>query len=108
MTKVTVYKNCSGDIIGFRCEEHSGFARSGKDVICAAVSALVLNTINSIEQFTEDDFEGEQDEKNAVIVFKLAEGYSSEAQLLLRSLVLGLDCIAEDNRKYISITFEEV
>ena len=108
MTKVTVYKNKSGGTVGFKCTDHAGFARYGRDIVCAAVSALVLNTINSIERFTEDAFEGEQDEKNAVITFRLKDGYSKEAVLLLDSLVLGLTSIAEDNRKYISITFEEV
>ena len=56
MTKITVYKNKTGDITGFRCEDHAGFARAGRDIVCAAISALVFNTINSIEQLTEDDF----------------------------------------------------
>ena len=108
MTKVTVYKNNTGDITGFRCEDHSGFARAGKDIVCAAVSALVLNTINSIEKFTEDDFSGTQDEKNAVITFSLEPGYGRDSQLLLNSFVLGISNIMKENKKYLSITFEEV
>ena len=34
---------------------HAGYAEEGYDIICAAVSALTVNTINSIEQFTEED-----------------------------------------------------
>ncbi len=108
MTKVTVYKNSEGDVIGFRCADHAGYAESGSDIVCAAVSALVLNACASIEQLTEDGFEGEEDEENAVISFRLTEGYSSDSVLLLNSLVLGLLNIAEENQEYISITFEEV
>ena len=108
MTKVTVYKNNTGDITGFRCEDHAGFARAGRDIVCAAVSALVLNTINSIEKFTEDDFSGTQDEKNAVITFSLEPGYGRDSQLLLNSCVLGISNIMKENKKYLSITFEEV
>ena len=108
MTKVTVYKTKAGDIKGFKCADHAGFARKGKDIVCAAVSALVLNTINSIEELTSDDFSGEQDEKNAVISFTLKDDFSADSQLLLKSLVLGLTSIEDDNPKYISITFEEV
>ena len=43
MTKITVYKNKTGDITGFRCEDHAGFARAGRDIVCAAISALVFN-----------------------------------------------------------------
>ena len=35
---------------------HAGYAEPGQDIVCAAVSALVINTINAIEAFTEDDF----------------------------------------------------
>mgnify|MGYP004621701119 CR=1 FL=1 len=108
MTKVTVYKNNTGDITGFRCEDHAGFARAGRDIVCAAVSALVLNTINSIEKFTEDDFSGTQDEKNAVITFSLEPGYGRDSQLLLNSFVLGISNIMKEKLKFLSITFEEV
>lgn len=108
MTKITVYKNNAGDITGFRCRGHAGFAGKGKDIVCAAVSVLVLNTINSIEQFTGDVFSGEQDEENAVIDFQLEDGYSEKSQLLLKSMVFGLTNIEAENKKFISITFEEV
>ena len=42
------------DAVGFHCIGHSGYAEAGSDIICAGVSALVINTINSIETFTED------------------------------------------------------
>ena len=108
MTKITVYKNKAGDITGFRCEDHAGFAKKGKDIVCAAISVLVFNTINSIEELTDDSYSGEQDEKNAVIVFSLDSGYSEASQLLLKSFVLGITGIYEENKKYLSITFEEV
>ena len=68
----------------------------------------MLNTINSIEKFTEDDFSGTQDEKNAVITFSLEPGYGRDSQLLLNSFVLGISNIMKENKKYLSITFEEV
>ena len=48
MIEITRIKNEQGENVGFRCYGHAGFARHGKDIVCAAVSALVLNTINSI------------------------------------------------------------
>ena len=108
MTKITVYKYKTGDIEGFRCEDHAGFARKGKDIVCAAISVLVINTINSIEQLTDEDFVCEQDEKNAVISFHLKENHSEKAQLLLQSMVLGLSNVESENKKYISITLQEV
>ena len=33
---------------------HAGYAEEGQDIICAAVSALIVNTVNSVETLTED------------------------------------------------------
>ena len=54
MVKVTVYQNQDDVYYGFRMEGHAGFAAYGNDIVCSAVSALVINTMNSIEQFTDD------------------------------------------------------
>ena len=41
--------------------------RRDHDIICAAVSALAVNTINAIEQFTEDPFEVEEAEDGGLL-----------------------------------------
>ncbi len=96
MIKISVYKNADGKIIGFRCLGHAGFAESGRDIICAAVSALVINTMNSIEHFTSDTFDLKEDEKKGQIDFKIVSDLSNESDLLLNSLFLGLQGIQED------------
>lgn len=110
MIRITIYKDKSNnEIVGFKSEGHAGYANSGKDIICAATSVLVINTINSIEQFTEDvDFECTTDEKNAIIKFMVTANNNKESLVLLKALELGLSQVAQDNPKYISITFEEV
>ena len=50
------FKKEQGQYKSFQIEGHAEYAEEGEDIICAAVSALVINTINSIEQFTEDTF----------------------------------------------------
>ena len=59
MITVTIYKK-SNQYLGFDINGHAGYAEEGSDIICAAVSVLSLNTLNSIEAFTEDEFSGEQ------------------------------------------------
>ncbi len=43
----------------------------GEDVVCAGVSALVINTINSIGNLTEEAFSIDTDEESGQIVFRL-------------------------------------
>lgn len=108
MTRIKIYKSNRNEIVGFRAEGHSGYANAGQDIVCAAISTLVTNTVNSIETFTEDAFDGEVDEKKAIIAFRLKSEASSECAVLLKSFELGVTCIAENNSKYVSVTFEEV
>ena len=110
MTKVTFYQNQEGQFTGFTAEGHSGYARAGEDIVCAAVSALVINTVNSIEQLTEDVCAVESDAERGFINFRLLGDCSRESEILLRSLVLGLSEIESDetNQDYVDIIFEEV
>lgn len=102
MIKISVYNNEDGKIIGFRSAGHAGFASNGQDIICAAVSALVINTVNSIEHFTSDTFDLKENEKKGEIEFKIISQLSNESSLLLNSLILGLQGIMEDyGQKYI-------
>ena len=107
MVNVTIYKK-EGLIEGFHFSGHAGYAEHGKDIVCAGVSALVLNAINSIEEFTEDKFTCEVQEESGDVTFHLVETPSREASLLLDSLVLGVTGIRDTYRKYITLNFREV
>ena len=94
---------------GVELSGHAGYAESGRDIVCAAVSALVLNMANSVEAFTEDGFEGEMDEQTGGGAFHFTAEISPESQLLMNSLVLGLRNIEKEyGERHIIIRFEEV
>ena len=104
MIEITRIKNEQGENIGFRCLGHAGFARHGKDIVCAAVSGLVLNTINSIEAFTEDKFSCAQEEKSGLVEFVIVSEVSKESALLMDSLFLGLTNIQHDyGKRFITV-----
>ena len=106
MTAVTIYKR-SGQYAGFVIEGHAGYGEEGEDIVCAAVSVLSLNTLNSIEAFTEDRFSGE--EKDGDLSCSFPEALSEKAVLLLDSMVLGLTDIQRSyGKSYIRIVFKEV
>lgn len=110
MIKVEFSRNHNNDIVGFEVSGHAGYDNSGKDIICAAVSMLVINTVNSIEAFTDTDIETDSsnDNDDARISAGISGHISNEAAVLLKSLELGLTQAAEGNPKYISITSKEV
>ena len=102
MITVEIRKS-NGEYVGFSSKGHSGYAEEGYDIICSAVSALTVNTINSIEKFTDDAFKAEA--ADGMVRWKFTElPLSKEAKLLMDSLVLGLEEIQENyGKKYIKI-----
>ena len=104
MIKVSVYKDADNLITGINLSGHADYAQYGSDVVCAAVSALVINTINSIDNFTSDKFQLEQDEEEGIIDFHVISPISNNTILLLNSLVLGIQGIKEEyTNKYIQV-----
>ena len=104
MIKVSIYKNEKNQLIGFQCSGHAGYAQSGSDIICAAVSALVITTMNSIDTFTSDTFDYKEDEEKGFVDFKIISTLSERSELLLGSLILGLQGIEQQyGKKFIKI-----
>ena len=94
-------------ITGFRTEGHAEYAKRGKDIVCAAVSALVMNTMNSIHSFTSDVFDYNEHEKRGMIDFRIVSERSPETIVLLKSLLLGLQSIHEEyGEKFLRIDFQ--
>ena len=109
MIQVEIIRDASKAYVGFSIKGHAGYAEHGQDIICAAVSVLAQNTVNSIEQFTDDTFSGEIDEKTGSLAVSFPHGVGKDSRLLLDSMVLGLTSIAEEyGKKYIKIRFREV
>ncbi len=111
MIHVTVYAD-SGVYRGIHLSGHAGNADSpldGQELVCAAVSALTLNLANSVEHFTDDRFEAEEDETAGDFRFRFTSDISDESRLLMNSLVFGLMNIADAyGEPYINIQIEEV
>ena len=96
MTKITIFRNHDGEYLGFDCLGHAGYADEGEDIVCAGISALVINTINSIGLFTE-------------IRLRFTSPAGHDAGLLMQSLVLGLQGIQNTyGNDYIILNFREV
>ena len=48
MTKIVFFRN-NGHFYGFEEQGHTGFGESGNDILCAALSAMTMLIINTIE-----------------------------------------------------------
>ncbi|MBQ9927762.1 MAG: ribosomal-processing cysteine protease Prp [Lachnospiraceae bacterium] len=109
MTTITIYKSENGTYKRFTCDGHAGYADYGKDIVCASVSCLVINTINSMDELVHEKMEITTNEKKGLIDCRFCGEISSQSRLLMDSLILGLKGIVSDyGKKYLELKFKEV
>ncbi|MCL2674384.1 MAG: ribosomal-processing cysteine protease Prp [Defluviitaleaceae bacterium] len=91
MIKVSVTRGRQGDVRKLKVSNH------GHPIVCAAVSMLVTNAINSIEKFTDEEFSYNYNKKGEFleVVFH-CEPMGDDARLLTDSLMLGLHMISKE------------
>ena len=89
----------SGQIQNFAIKNH------GSSDVCAAVSLLTLNTVNCIEAFTSESFTCDYNPEGGFLKWE-REGDSLEADLLLNTMVFGLNSVKENHDKEIRIEDE--
>ena len=107
MIKAAFYTR-NGKYMGFSVKGHAEYSEAGHDIICAAVSALTINAVNSLEKLTNDTIITEESDGN--VNCKVAGAVSPESELIIKSLRLGLcDIYKEyDSDDYIKVFFREV
>ena len=109
MTHITIYRNQENAFTGFLCEGHAGYADAGEDIVCAGISTLVINTINSIEALTTTQILADADAESGTIHVNLPSGCDEHAKLLVDAMILGLQGIQNNyGNDYIVLEFREV
>ncbi|MTI95618.1 MAG: ribosomal-processing cysteine protease Prp [Firmicutes bacterium] len=109
MIKITI-QNHHQLIVGFSVSGHSLYAVHGADIICAAVSALSQTAIPALTQVLGVAPEWARDEGflNCRIPDGLDERQTERAQIVLQTLIVGLENIARQYPTYIQLMNEEV
>ena len=109
MIRATVYKRAADQSLkGLRILGHAGYEEYGKDIVCAGVSALVVNLVNAIEKLTDDRLIVQTDESRGLIEFKFQQQAGHDATLLMRACIMGLEAIQQEHSDYIRLLFKEV
>lgn len=108
MIKITFYTK-KDQYFGFAVSGHALYGEYGEDIVCSAVSVLAINTVNSIEKLTADEFENVNHEDKAYISLVMTDVISPETRILLESFYLGVTGVEEAyGNEYIQVEIEEV
>ena len=110
-TAVTFYRRPDGALVGYRAVGHTGYAEAGEDIVCAAVSALTQSTLNGLQNVLKAPVESTIDDQTALLEAKftasISENQLRQAQLLLETLLQGLQAIQRSYPRNVRIFFEE-
>ncbi len=118
MIKVIITKQ-NGGYKSFICSGHAryregrglgSFLKPQGDVVCAGVSAIVINTVNCLQDLLHEDIGCDYDsEEGGLITCVFRSNPTHEASLLIDSMIHGLKWIqGEYGERYLKFEIEEV
>ncbi len=110
-TTVTFFRRSDGALIGYSSQGHSNYADEGKDIVCAAISALTQSTLNGLKDILKAPVMFDVDDNGAFIEASLTREATQDqirqAQLLLETLLEGLQAIQREYPRNLRIIFKE-
>ena len=108
---VAFFRRPDGALTGYRVQGHAGYAEAGSDIVCAAVSALTQSTLNGLQSVLKVPVMFDIDDQAALLEARLTpeatEAQVAQAQILLRTLLEGLQAIERSYPRNVRIFFEE-
>ncbi|MEE0681058.1 MAG: ribosomal-processing cysteine protease Prp [Candidatus Gastranaerophilaceae bacterium] len=109
MTEITVYRS-RGRIAGFKANGHTGYAESGEDIVCSAVSALTQTAIMGLTEHL--GLRASHEIKEGSLTCMLDKSISNDewksAEIILETMLLGLKSIEGNYCGYLRLTEREV
>ncbi|MCL1988716.1 MAG: ribosomal-processing cysteine protease Prp [Firmicutes bacterium] len=103
MIKIIFYRNANDNLCGFEVTNH------GESTVCAAISLITLNTYNSLKSFVDEDMTCEYNPTGGFLSVHLPNikkgNYNNEAELLLKTLELGVCSVDEIYPNNLKITY---
>jgi hypothetical protein len=106
MTRITVKTDAVGRIVGFVASGHARGSRDGEyDLICSAVSTLTITAVNALEKIggIKAHVEIEDGYLACFLPDGLDKGQQQRAQIILETILTGLNDIEETYPKWVRI-----
>ncbi|AUC24817.1 ribosomal-processing cysteine protease Prp [Streptococcus uberis] len=102
MIKAIFTRDKDGSLVSAKLTGHAGSGEYGFDIICASVSTLAINFVNSVEGLT--------DVQPSLILNEVEGGYmkisiphdnQEKVQLLFESFLLGMTNLSENSPEFV-------
>lgn len=93
---------------------HAGYAKrrlfgTEPDILCAAISALIISTMNALEELAGETLLVSQNEETGFIKCDFSGPLHEKSAILMDFLVLSLQNLSKQyGERYLQVNFEEV
>lgn len=108
MVDVHVYRDECGRLSRFHAFGHAGWAQSGDDVVCAAVSTLLQAAWLGLTEIAKVDVQAEHGDGE--LTLRWAESAGSEAAVwaIAETVTVSLERIAAQYPKHVRVTAQQI
>ena len=104
-----VFKKNKGKLVSYRIEGHADFSESGTDIVCSAVSALAYAFANGVTEVLKVNADISVSEGFLNLDLEvLSEADKEKCQILMETMLLGIQSMEINYREYIKVKIEEV
>lgn len=108
MTKVNLLTLANGDLVGFRITDHSGFAESGSDIVCSAISSAAYMTANTVTEIIKVSAEIDVNESDGGMLLRVFQKDATACRDILQGFKLHMLALEEQYSDYMIVNNTEV
>ena len=101
MIKITIRYQSTGEFLSLESVGHANSAPYGEDLVCAAVSGILLGGINALK---DECYSVKTDEKRVNLVLCNIGKMSQHDNIVIETVISQLQAIERDNPKFIRIS----
>ncbi len=104
MTLVSLFKTQDGRLCGYLVDGHTGYAQTGYDIVCSALSFLSITCANALESVADTKPRIQMDEKNGRLRVTLNKGQLTQAtDIIMQVFRQGLMDLKDTYPDYVEI-----
>ena len=109
MTRISVYRK-GKSIVKYVVKGHTGYKEAGADIVCSAVSAIAIHTLNGLTDIVKIPVGYEVDDAylECIVPDNISEEERKQSDILLEAMYLTFKNLEEQYKEYITIIDMEV
>lgn len=108
MTKVNLLTLANGELVGFRITGHSGFADSGSDIVCSAISSAAYMAANTVTEVIKASAEIDINESDGGMLLRVFQKDAVTCRDILQGFKLHMLALEEQYSDYMIVNTTEV